>query len=194
MIEHATPRTLETRIGDNLAIMAGYTERLVEQLIIKSQESLISATNPGDANERFSSLGAIQRWQRAGKQIVYLLTNAERNDLGGIAWYEPLKLSRSPQLKPLPNHSFGMRLYHGYDNKRLALPFMAATLEDYIVTSDNRVKIAEFGGLWLRADETNNPAVRAYEKFGYEAVANDKGRLTMVLSPERIPRALSSVG
>ena len=189
-----TPRTLETVIGGDLNIIAGYTESLVEQLIIKSQESLSGATNSVAANEGFGSLAAFQRWQRAGRQIIYLLTNPERDDLGGIAWYEPTKLARLPEVSPAPNHAFMMCLFRGYHNKNLALPFMAATLKDYIVSSENGVRVGEFEGIWLRTKAANNPAVRAYEKFGYEAVANDKGRLTMVLSPERILGALSSVG
>ena len=188
------PRTLETAIGGDLSIIAGYTEPLVEQLVIKSQESLSGATNSVAANEGFRSSAAFQRWQRAGKQIIYLLTNSERDDLGGLAWYEPAKLTRLPEVSPAPNHAFGMSLFRGYHNKNLALPFMAATLKDYIVSSENGVRIGEFDGIWLRTKAANNPAVRAYEKFGYEAVANDKGRLTMVLSPERILGALSSVG
>ncbi len=189
-----TPRTLETAIGGDLNIIAGYTESLVEQLVIKAQEPLGAATTLAGENERFRSPAAFQRWQRAGKQIIYMLTNPEQDNLGGIAWYEPARLARLPEVRPAPNHAFGMCLYRGYHNKNLALPFMAATLKDYIVSSENGVRVGEFEGIWLRTKAANNPAVRAYEKFGYEAVANDKGRLTMVLSPERILGALSSVG
>ncbi|MGH7196020.1 MAG: GNAT family N-acetyltransferase [Candidatus Saccharimonadales bacterium] len=164
----------------DLQIVRGHSPELVAQLVEKSLQPHIQQSTPQDAARRFTSAETFANWNKP-ETALYMLLGKSATDLAGIVWHRP---APAPLPEIAANHTFAIRLYKDYLGQGLARPLMRACLKDYL----NLPQAENFEGVWLQTDESNEPALKSYQKSGYELVAHDSGRLTMVLSPERAAR------
>lgn len=167
-------------ITTHLAV--GQDPALDEQLIRKSQESNILKYTPNDAAKRFGSIDALNKWRAKGREIHWLL--GSDNDLAGIIWYGKSDFPVEMDLPEIPQETFAIRIYDGYSGHGLARPFMTLSLRVAVQLKQERGE--KVAGIWLQTDLDNEAACAAYTKFGYQEVARDGQRITMVLPSEQI--------
>lgn len=167
-------------ITTHLAV--GQDSALDEQLIRKSQEPNILKYTPNDASKRFGSIDALNKWRAKGREIHWLL--GADNDLAGIIWYGKSEFPVQMELPEIPQETFAIRIYDGYSGHGLARPFMTLSLRTAVRLKQQRGE--KVVGIWLQTDLDNEAACAAYTKFGYQEVARDGQRITMVLPSEQI--------
>lgn len=160
---------------------------LERQLITKSRQPAILQYTPKDAAERFGSPARLAAWRAKGRELHWLL-GLDR-DLAGIIWYGPAKFPLDAAelevpLPEIPEETFAIRLYEGYAGHGLARPAMQLSLKTYVAHQQARGQKVK--GIWLQTDLDNAAAVAVYTKFGYQEVAQDDRRITLVLSSELI--------
>lgn len=143
-------------------IRKGWTEELATDLVGVSTQQHILENTPNDALKRFTDGVVANKWYREKDRSVYSLHNGA---LAGIIWFA---LDDRPQLDA--KYTFAIRLYENAIGKRLSLPFMKAVHDDFDVSD----------GVWLKTDDDNHPALKLYDKFGYQKVDETNGRVTMV--------------
>lgn len=165
----------------NLAV--GRDAGLEAQLIAKSRQENILKFTPKDASKRFGDAPMLEQWLAKGREIHWLL-GADR-DLAGIIWYGKSEFPLSDVTLPeAPEETFAIRIYDGYAGHGLARPFMKLSLKTHVTLKKQRGEPVT--GIWLQTDIDNPAAAAAYVKFGYQEVARDEKRVTMVLSSEQI--------
>jgi hypothetical protein len=171
--------------GRQLMVIAGQHDMFLEQIVEKSRQPDIAARTPKDATQRFRSLETARQWLAGGRQL-YMLTD-EGGDVGGIIWYAYRRIPAKFRGKYQENHTFAIRLYEGYNGKGLSEKFMQDTLKDYFARLEAGAENAQdFRGLWLQTGTDNIVARHAYKKRGFEQIANDGQRVTMILPAEKI--------
>jgi GNAT superfamily N-acetyltransferase len=163
-------------------LAVGRDENLEAQLIKKSHQPNILKYTPKDAKKRFGSPEMFKQWLAKGREIHWLL--GADNDLAGIIWYGKSDFPLDIELPEIPEETFAIRLYDGYTGHGLARPFMELSLKTAVQSKQARDE--KITGIWLQTDFDNPAAVAAYTKFGYQEVARDDKRVTMVLDTSRI--------
>ncbi len=163
-------------------LAVGHDKGLEEQLITKSRQHNIKKYTPKDAKERFGNPAMFKRWLSKGR-VVHWLLGAE-DDLAGIIWYGKSEFPLDIKLPEMPDETFAIRIYDGYAGHGLARPFMTLSLKTAV--RDKQAHEEPVTGIWLQTDIDNPAAVAAYTKFGYEEVARDSKRATMVMYPKQI--------
>jgi GNAT superfamily N-acetyltransferase len=170
-------------------VAVGEDEDLETQLISKSRQPSILKYTPNDAKKRFGNPAMLKQWRAKGRQIHWLL--GADNDLAGIIWYGKSKFPLDLKLAQTPEETFAIRIYDGYAGHGLARPFMELSLKTVVASKQTRGEAIT--GIWLQTDLDNPAAIAAYTKFGYQEVARDDKRVTMILSSER-ELALANAG
>ena len=194
----AETRQLNQRIDGRLPVFCSPGPDLLRQLIEKSTEGHILRTTPRDSEQRFSGLTKLKRWNNASQRVIYAMTSPDGTDLGGLTWFRPAPFPKLHQAELLeaetPHHTLALRLYKGYLNQRLAQPLLAATLHDYLTEPENSQQRGPYNGLWLRTGAENAPALKTYLRLGFEEIASDNGKVTMVLSRSATLKAAEQMG
>ncbi|HVX57301.1 MAG TPA: GNAT family N-acetyltransferase [Candidatus Saccharimonadales bacterium] len=167
---------------DHLAV--GRDAGLEEQLISKSRQPNILRFTPKDAKERFGDRAMLEKWLAKGREIHWLVGND--NELAGIIWYGKARFPLDIELPELPEETFAIRIYEGYSGHGLARPFMHQSLAVHV--ERRRARNEPITGIWLETDVDNPAALASYTKFGYQEVARDAKRVTMVLPSSQIVR------
>jgi GNAT superfamily N-acetyltransferase len=170
-------------------IAVGEDAALEEQLIQKSRQPNILKYTPNDAKERFGDQAMLQKWLDKGREIHWLLGSG--HDLAGIIWYGKSKFPLDIQLPETPQETFAIRIYEGYSGHGLARSFMTQSLHVAIKLKKDRGE--PIVGIWLQTDLDNQAAVAAYTKFGYQEVARDKIRVTMILPAAQIQKLIQGI-
>lgn len=160
----------------------GRDENLERQLIAKSREANILKYTPKDSSQRFGDQAMLETWLAKGREIHWLI--GQDDDLAGIIWYGKSKFPLEIELPEQPEETFAIRIYDGYAGHGLARPFMTLSLQT--AAKLKQEKGEKVCGIWLQTDIDNPAAVAAYTKFGYEEVARDDKRVTMILPSESI--------
>lgn len=155
---------------------------LENQLLVKSRQPDILKYTPNDAKKRFGSHQMYQEWLAKGREIHWLV--GPEDDLAGIIWYGPADFPLDLDLNQTPGETFAIRLYEGYAGHGLARPFMKLSLKAHLQQKQSHSK--EIKGIWLQTDVDNQAALAVYTKFGYQEVARDAKRATLLLSKEQI--------
>lgn len=172
------------------AIAVGRNSHYESLLAIKSQESNILQYTPKDAAERFATPEMFEQWYKKGREIHWLITDDD--DVAGIIWYGasnfPLDWNKL-SLPEEPTETFAIRIYDGYAGKGLARPFMTQSLVIHAKRAQEFNQPIQC--IWLETDIDNAAALAAYSKFGYQEVARNEKRVTMVLSVEIILQIIS---
>jgi GNAT superfamily N-acetyltransferase len=163
-------------------VAVGQDENLEAQLISKSRQPNILKYTPNDAKKRFGSHEMFKQWLAKGREIHWLL--GASSDLAGIIWYGKSNFPLDIKLPETPQETFAIRLYDGYAGRRLARPFMELSLKTAVKLKQARGE--PIVGIWLQTDTDNPAAIAAYTKFGYQEVARDHERVTMVLGTSKI--------
>ncbi len=148
-----------------LIVQEGWNEELAKDLVRVSLQRHILQSTPEDAARRFMTTDTANRWYADKEHCTYPLSR--NGALMGIIWFA---LSDRPEIGA--KRTFAIRLYESAVGKGLALPFMRVAHDDYL---------AKTGGaaIWLETDVDNIPAVRLYDKFGYQKISENDGRVTM---------------
>jgi len=190
----------ETHSPENpkIEIYSGLNEHFASQLIEKSRQETMLRYVPDDASRRFKDDDSINQWLT--NRDVFLLTDGQSLDLGGIIWYGPKGF---PQELPnhlirqlgIPSHTFAIRLYDGYRGQGLAKDFMRETFGAYMWHMYQQGQLRNYTGLWLRVSEDNPAAIQAYTDFGFvEAARDDENHIIfMILSRKTSEEILSGV-
>lgn len=169
-------------------LAVGNDDTLRDQLIAKSRQPNILKYTPNDAAKRFGSIEMFNTWLSKGRELHWLL--GPNDDLAGVIWYGqavfPLPDLNLPEI---PQETFAIRLYAGYAGQGLARPFMNLSLKVHV--QENTYDSNSLTGIWLQTDIDNAPALSAYAKFGYNEVARDDQRVTMVLTRTQILRIVT---
>jgi ribosomal protein S18 acetylase RimI-like enzyme len=167
------------------ALYRGMSSESVDQLIEYSQTDPEVVAQTSDP-KRFSSEAAIEAWlKKGGGRFPYTLTNPE-NILSGLIWFGPDPMPTmetiSQEVDPTKyGFTFAIRTYKEARGKGLAVPFMRLSFEDMQRTpaySNNDVQ-----NFWLETSQSNAPAVKAYENFGFKHATTQPdhhGRILMV--------------
>ncbi len=164
------------------AIATGSDPELERQLIEKSRQPSILKYTPNDSARRFGDKRMFDAWRAGGREIHWLV--GKDGDLAGIIWYGKKPLPLQLALPETPEETFAIRLYEGYTGHRLSVPFMRQSLA---IHARHKLDRGEpVSGIWLETDVDNPAALAAYTKFGYDEVARDKERVTMVLNSSKI--------
>lgn len=181
---------IESRDGEAFFVEPGHTDEFVDQLIRKSKQEHIVQNCPKDSAERFSSRQAFERWlQKDGGRSPYFLADAS-GEVAGLVWYGLKELDEGvmPDFPPeyIPNHTFAIRIYDGFDGRGLAKSLVRASMRDYLEQLGRSGQLEEFNGFHLETDTDNHAALRLYDSIGYKTVDEDEGkeRFTMVLMRE----------
>lgn len=144
-------------------------EKYIYQLIERSrQPHVMKFERREDAEGRFKNIDAYKTWAKKGR-VVYILTDKNGEDLGGIIWFG----------KKLEEHidkkyelTFGIRLYENYVGRRLSKPLMNMTHENVITFFGRKY-------IWLDFSKYNEIAGKAYESFGYKVLMKTDNRIIM---------------
>lgn len=166
----------------------GDSDKLQKQLIAKSQQPAILKYTPKDATSRFKDKSSLNNWLKKGREIFWLI--GQNDDLAGIVWYGKSKYPLGTSQPGEPDETFAIRIYEGYSGHGLAVPFMKLSLKTLMELRQNTG--FETNGLWLQTDIDNPAAVAVYTKFGYQEVARDDKRITMVLTKDKIREITST--
>jgi len=170
------------------AIGVGVDEDLIGQLVTNSRQAPMLEFTPKDAAVRFKDTAAFHAWQAKGRTVHWLL--AEHDQLAGIIWYGPAACPQDLGLDFVPDETFAIRIYEGFNGHGLARPFMLQSLRLYV--QQKQAAGQPINGFWLETD-LDNPAARAtYTKFGYQVISHDEARMMMVLSPSKIAELTQS--
>lgn len=169
-------------------LATGWDKDIERQLVEKSRQDNILLHTPKDASQRFADQDAIKKWLSKGREVHWLL--GENDDLAGIIWYGPAEPPHDVDTDGLVPETFAIRIYDGYVGKGLARPFMLQSLR--VLVEDRQTAGLPAPFIWLETDIDNIPAVTSYTKFGYEEVARDDKRITMVLTPAKIQSVLET--
>ena len=159
-------------------LAVGRDKNLEAQLITKSQQPAILKYTPNDPGQRFGSLEQLEQWLTKGRELHWLI--GPDHDLAGIIWYGPSAFPLDIELPEMPQETFAIRIYEGYAGHGLARPFMRLSLQTAVQLKQERGEPVL--GIWLQTDIDNLAGLAAYTKFGYQEVARDHKRVTMVLS------------
>ncbi len=160
----STPEPKLTESG--LIVCEGWNEKLAKGLVRASLQQHILKSTPEDAASRFVSIDAANQWYADKEHCTYSLNQG--NALAGIVWFA---LSERPEIGA--KRTFAIRLYENAIGKGLAYPFMKVAHDDYMA------KVGR-SAIWLETDTDNIPALRLYEKFGYQKTSEHDGRVTMI--------------
>ena len=168
-----------------LQIATGTDQGLIDQLIQKSNQENILKFTPKDSTQRFADTAAFNAWLGKGREIHWLL--GPDDDLAGIIWYGKSAFPSDLALPETPDETFAIRLYEGYVGHGLAKPFMTQSLAIY--AQQKQALHEQLPSIWLETNLDNPAARAAYTKFGYQEVASNEKRVTMVL-PTATVRAI----
>ena len=179
-----------SRDREGFVIGCGYNDDLVDRLIAKSRQEHIVEHCPRDSAERFVSRESFNEWhEKDGGRAPYFLMDAS-GDLAGLVWYGRSEMDESdaPHLPPelMPNHTFAIRIYSGFQGRGLAEDFIKKSMRDYLEHLAGSSQFDDFNGFHLETDRDNAEAIRLYEAIGYQSLepAEDSERIIMILSPE----------
>lgn len=163
----------------------GISHSGIHQLIRYSIEDRTVANQTSDP-KRFANMEAFEKWLNKKR---FLYTTVDRELLAGIIWFGfeqmPPAETIDPKFDPKDyGITFAIRLYEAARGRGLAVPFMNASFEDFMKTLE--YKNLQNQNFWLETLETNIPAVKAYENFGFQHATtkpDDHGRILMVYKP-----------
>lgn len=170
-------------------IAVGDSERLMNQLILKSTQPHILQFTPKDASERFVDRETYHAWLNNGHQVHWLLN--KDYDLAGIIWYRNKPMPIKIELSIKPVETFAIRLYEGYVGHHLSVPFMKESLKIAVILKQRAGFKTE--AIWLETKVENIAAVKSYLKFGYEEVYRDETSVIMIMNADKINEIADSV-
>jgi hypothetical protein len=170
-------------------IAVGDSERLMDELIIKSTQPHILEFTPKDASERFVNREAYHNWHNNGHQVHWLLN--KEYDLAGIIWYRNKQIPIKIQSPTNPVETFAIRLYEGYVGHHLSVPFMKESLK--IEVELKRRDGLKTEAIWLETKVENIAAVKSYLKLGYEEVYRDETKVVMIMSSDKVNEIADSI-
>ncbi|HUD10879.1 MAG TPA: hypothetical protein VMS08_00590 [Candidatus Saccharimonadia bacterium] len=165
----------------------GRNAKLERQLIEKSREPDILKFTPNDAGKRFGDQASLEQWLRSGRELLWLV--GPDNDLAGIVWYAPKPFPLDITTPENPTDTFGVRLYHGYAGKSLAIPALEQSL--YLEAGRRKSRGEVVPSIWGETDTDNPAALATYTRIGYRPVDTSNGRTTLILSAQRIEEIIA---
>lgn len=163
-------------------VREGLTPPQIEQLIAYSNSDFQVRRYTSDP-KRFADKDEFEKWRKKGRSI-YALTD-EEGLLDGIIWLgeEPLPSRKFTTQVALEKYgiTFAIRIYGEARGKHLALLFMHEAIGRY--KKGDQYQGINNKGIWLETYADNIPALRVYERFGFEKVTepDGRGRILMVL-------------
>lgn len=137
-----------------------WNDRLIDDLVEKSQEEAIKTYTPDDAAVRFKDKEPADEWYAKRKRLVYAMYKGD--DLAGVIWY-----GENPQEGLGARYTFAIRLYESASGQGLSHQFMQDAQRDFTAETGET-------DVWLKVDKSNERAIHLYIKFGYE-IANEQG-------------------
>lgn len=150
-----------------LEVYTGWNDAIARQLVERSKEEEIRRYTRRDAEERFVSPEAAERWYHEKGHVVYAL--GKKATLEGIIWF-----AHTPRPELGAEYTFAIRMYEAQRGKGLAGAFLEAAHKDFA----SRMRYED--GFWLETDEDNQRALQFYAKHGYELVRSNDGRQLLV--------------
>jgi len=149
-----------------LFVTEGLDAQLADQLVDASKQPHIREYCPNDAASRFASLDKVTAWQAKGRLSLPLVRKLGDGtlSLAGFGWMGPGKPGPDePEIVGAAT-TFAIRLYKEAAGQGNALPYTKA------IVQANQALYGDTG-VWLEAWSDNVPALRTYEKMGFQRVA-----------------------
>ena len=156
------------KIGQDIFIQQGILDTQIDQLIEYSQKDSDIKKFTSDQT-RFSDRQAFAAWQQQGR-IIYTLTDSCQNLLG-IIWFG----QKDPPIDLKANFTFAIRIYGSARGQGLSQEFIKTTFNDLFKNQKN----SYITGFWLETSVDNFAAIRAYQKFGFQKIAQIKNKIIM---------------
>jgi ribosomal protein S18 acetylase RimI-like enzyme len=148
-------------IDKDVFVQQGILDCQVDQLIKFSNSDPETKKFTSDST-RFKDLTSFKKWLEPGK-IIYTLADKNHNLLG-IIWFG----QKIAPIKTDANFTFALRVYPPARGQGLSSTFMKSALND-LLKSKEKSKIT---GFWLETSVDNLPAIKTYEKFGFQKISN----------------------
>jgi hypothetical protein len=173
----------DTRV---LTIYQGISEEHVERVILyaNTDELIIKFTSD---SKRFKDKEAFTEWLKKDR-TVYTLTDPV-DELLGIIWFGKREFPEASLTEPVVTDdypfTFSIRLYAIARGKHLSSPFMEVAFIAFSQTS--QYVNSEKKGFWLDTPVDNIPAIKTYQKFGFETVSNPGPTNEIVMVLPKIP-------
>lgn len=175
LAEIQSPKTNET-----LDFSIGLTDKQIDQLVKYSQSDAEVQKYTSDA-KRFKDRDTFEERLISKPRTYYSLSDKDGN-LAAIFWAgeEEIPERNYPERFKKQNYklTFAIRTYGNYRGKGLSGIFLQKAFEEFQKTDE--YKNASAKGFWLATHSDNQPAIRAYTEFGFEAVDDDGHQLVMV--------------
>jgi len=157
-------------INKDVFVQQGILDCQVDQLINFSHtDPQVQGTSDP---KRFFDRQSFNQWLEQGK-IIYTLTDNSKNLLG-IVWFS----QKEAPVKTKANFTFAIRIYGPARGQGLSYDFMKITFDDLVNRSSDKSKIV---GFWLETSVDNIPAIKTYEKFGFQKISQKDNRIVMIL-------------
>ena len=157
----------------NLIIHNELNATIIRQLIEYTLSDSDVQNNTHDG-ERFSNEDTLNTWLKKGRDI-FILTNATE-DLLGIIWFGkkdfPDYVLETKFDPTIYKSMFSIRLYGKARGVGLAYPFASTVITAYIKSEQYQQLGSK--GLWLCTFSHNIPAIKLYNKLGFQRVAISK--------------------
>ncbi len=153
-----------------LYVMQGLDLALAEQLVESSGQPHIAEFCPNDPTKRFGSVEKVMAWQSKGRLALPLVKKAGNGALvlAGFGWMGPGKPGDDEPTIPGAETTFAIRIYNEAVGQGNALPYTQAILDANNALYGNH-------GVWLEAWGDNAAALKAYERVGFQKVAEIPG-------------------
>lgn len=168
-----------------LYVMQGLDTALAEQLVASSSQLHIAEYCPNDPTKRFGSVDKVMAWQSKGRLALPLVKRTGEGALvlAGFGWMGPGEPGNDEPIIPGAETTFAIRIYNEAVGQGNALPYTKAILDanDALYGND---------GVWLEAWGDNAPALKTYERAGFQKVAEIPGSR----HGEEFPRVYMTLG
>lgn len=163
-------------------VREGITTSQVNQLIRYSNEDDLIKLYTSDPS-RFVSREGFEEWRKKGRSI-YTLTDQDK-DLLGIIWFGGQSIPKRDFIHEFNPEEYGItfaiRIYGRARGRGLAQNFMKRSIGMF--QNSGAFQAIPNKGIWLETSEDNEPAVKAYLRYGFQKVSepDPRGKILMIL-------------
>ncbi|MDD4938502.1 MAG: GNAT family N-acetyltransferase [Candidatus Shapirobacteria bacterium] len=161
-------------INHNFFIQQGILDCQIDQLIDFSNTDPEVIKNTSDPI-RFKDLNSFNNWLEKGK-IIYTLTDKNHNLLG-IIWFS----HKNPPIKTNANFTFAIRVYPPARGEGLSLDFTTSAFTDLLKSKES----SKIVGFWLEVSNSNQAAIKTYEKFGFQKISKPDNNHKIIMIMEK---------